>query len=146
MKKDEKLTRKPIDQVILDITAQNRVRDQRKMLDHLEERGFAINQSTLSRHLKKLNIRKLDGYYRLVPESKAIADTTQVTKVVAVPPNLLVIKTLPGHANAVSWHLDERGFEGIVGTVAGDDTVFIAIDTAEHLERVRKAISNTYGV
>jgi len=138
--------RKPIDQAILDITAQNRVRDQRRMLDHLEDRGYSINQSTLSRHLKKLHIRKHDGYYRLIPEVKPMADASQIDRVVPVPPNLLVIRTLPGHANAVSWRLDEHSFEGIVGTVAGDDTVFIAVDGLEHLERVRNAINNTFGV
>jgi len=137
------LTLKPIDQAILDITAQNRVRDQRKMLELLERKGHSINQSTLSRHLKKLNIRKQDGYYRLIPDSKPIADT-QITAVTPVPPNLLVLKTLPGHANAVSWLLDEHSFEGIVGTIAGDDTIFIAVETRDALERVRIAISNTF--
>ncbi|MDJ0842426.1 MAG: arginine repressor [Acidobacteriota bacterium] len=138
---------KPVDKAILEIVTENRLRDQRGILKELLERGFDINQSTLSRHLRKLKIRKVDGYYRYTGDrAGGLTDFQQVLKVIPVPPNLLVVKTLPGHANAVSWHLDERGIEGVEGTVAGDDNVFIAVRPPEELENLRKQIAHIFHV
>ena len=141
------MSSKTIDQAILEIIGSEQVRDQRSLLSSLQNREFPINQSTLSRHLKKLNIRKRDGIYHYQGDSTSdLAGFHSVLKVVMVPPNLLVVKTLPGHANAVSWHLDKRKLDGVEGTVAGDDNVFIAVRPPEVLKQLRHEIALVFNI
>jgi transcriptional regulator of arginine metabolism len=101
------------------------VGDQALLLAMLHARGLAITQSTLSRKLKSLGISKRDGKY-----VRAAAAAVKLTAVIAVAPNLLVLRTLPGFANALAVQLDENPLPGQAGTIAGDDTVFVAV--AEH--------------
>lgn len=136
---------KTLDRTILEIISMQRIPDQRLMLHELELRGHEVNQSTLSRHLKKLNIHKKNGYYHYLGETGNVSsDLKSVKKVVMIPPNLLVVKTLPGYAMAISWQLDQRKFSGIQGTVAGDDNVFIAISPPEMLQIVYDQIMETF--
>ena len=140
---------KHIDQVILQLVENGRIPDQQSMVTALEEQGFSVNQSTLSRHLKKLNIRKQEGFYRYVRNSRSnLGDnyTNLVTRVVPVPPSLLVVKTLPGHANAVSYHFEKLRVQGVVGAVAGDDTMFVAVKPPEVLNEVLLEISKIFGL
>ena len=139
------MTAKALDKVILEIVTNNRPKDQKEMLSVLAERGFEINQSTLSRHLKKMKIRKQDGRYRYVGDSQGgFSDAQSVKELIMVPPNLIIVKTLPGHANAFSWRLDERAIHGIVGTVAGDDTVFIAVAGPDLVQPVHDAVAMAF--
>jgi len=139
------LSVKTLDRTILEIISMQRIPDQRLMLHELELRGHEVNQSTLSRHLKKLNIHKKNGYYHYLGETGNVSsDLKSVKKVVMIPPNLLVVKTLPGYAMAISWQLDQRKFSGIQGTVAGDDNVFIAISPPEMLQIVYDQIMETF--
>lgn len=139
------LPHKEIDNLILEIINQNRMRDQRAVLEELERRGYNINQSTLSRHLRKLGVKKEDGHYRYVNnKDSGLSEAQAVTKIALAPPNLIIIKTLPGHANAISWRLDEQQLEGIEGTVAGDDTVFIAVGSPEALAQVKDQLDRLF--
>jgi len=128
-----------IDKAILQILKKNRFPDQVAILSELAALGFPINQSTLSRHLKKLNVRKLNGIYAFGYPNPDMADTPtgSALKVTTVPPNLLVIKTLPGYANAIGYHFDHIKLAGLEGTVSGDDTLFLAVKPPELLEQVR---------
>ncbi len=139
------LSVKTLDRTILEIISMQRIPDQRAMLHELELRGHEVIQSTLSRHFRKLNIHKKDGYYHYQGESgNASPELQSVKKVIMIPPNLLVVKTLPGYAMAISWQLDQRKYSGIQGTVAGDDNVFIAISPPEMLQIVYDQIRETF--
>jgi transcriptional regulator of arginine metabolism len=130
---------KNLEETILRIVEQHRVTDQKQMLEALKKEEILVNQSTLSRRLKKLNIRKLSGVYQFVRGYDPGSSDTFVylaNGVTAVPPNMLLIKTLPGHASAVSYHFEKLEVEGVAGTVAGDDTVIVAISPPERLQPI----------
>lgn len=96
--------------------------DQFELVERLRALGVEVSQSTLSRQLKRLGYLKREGrWQRLEPVSRLQAEWIQV------PPNLLVLRTAPGFANALAVDLDRLPLPGQAGTIAGDDTVFVAI-------------------
>lgn len=138
-----------LDSAIRDIISSRRISDQKSLLQGLESLGFQFNQSTLSRHLKKLNILKKDGYYQSVPVRKPLSGGpvhSLVRGVKQAPPNLIFIQALPGHAAAVGYYLDKLEIGNIVGTVAGDDTLLVAITPPSALESVLEEIQKGLGL
>ena len=128
-----------LDQAILRLIDERAVTDQAQFLSVLRERGFYLTQPTLSRHLKKLAVMKREGrYQRVDPSASEIPPYT----LNLAPPNLMVLRTRPGHAQLIGYRLDAAHINGLVGTVAGDDTVFLATtgDIARIEEQVRRAL------
>lgn len=125
------------DESILEIIDTEPVRDQATLLARLEARGIELTQPTLSRHLSKLGIRKVAGRYRVSEDPVALLPRLDIS---TVPPNLLILKTDPGHAQMLGLHLDKRQPEGMAGTVAGDDTIFIAAEPGTELETLRENV------
>jgi transcriptional regulator of arginine metabolism len=111
-----------LDQQLEALIAKQAIGDQSELLAELQELGFELTQSTLSRKLKQLGIEKREGRYRLKRQQQF-----NLTSVTCVLPNLLILRTLPGFANAIAVWLDKAPLPGQAGTIAGDDTVFIAI-------------------
>jgi transcriptional regulator of arginine metabolism len=129
------------DQAVWDIVENQSISDQHTLLAALAEKGFHITQSTLSRKLHKLGIRKQNGVYRKVKAEEAGAINPNLARsIVTSPPNLLLIKTLPGQANAVGYHLENIDMPGMAGTIAGNDTLLVAVRTPEELEVVEQEI------
>lgn len=103
------------------------VDEQRVLLKELTKLGHSITQSSISRKLKKMGIEKIGGKYRLPKSEKS-----KIKNITFIEPNMVVIHTLPGHANAIGAVIDEELVNSLdrpefVGTIAGDDTIFIAI-------------------
>lgn len=143
------MTAASLDKAILEIVQSMRIANQANFLENLEEKGFNLNQSTLSRHLRKLRIQKQDGYYQIAatPSERTVNAVRQlVTEVKLAPPNLVFIQALPGHAAAVGYYLDQLEIEQIVGTVAGDDTLLVAISPPEALQHVLGLIQRGLGL
>ncbi len=111
----------------------------------LEGRGFQVTQSTVSRDLAELGAIKIDGAYRL-PESRAgEPGGLELTALEPVGDNLIVLRTPVGQATAVALRIDRAGIDEIVGTVAGDDTIFVAVRNAPEQRRAIKAILGLFG-
>ena len=130
-----------LDETILKLVEAQEITDQAVFLDHLKREGHKVTQPTLSRHLNKLGIQKLAGRYQRI---EPIPGEPPAYVLSAAPPNLVIIKTRPGYAQALAVLLDQYAIDGMVGTLAGDDTVFIAI-TPENkmhpaLETVRELL------
>ena len=128
-----------LDQAILRLIDERPVTDQAQFLSVLKERGFYLTQPTLSRHLKKLTVMKREGrYQRVDPGASEVPPYT----LSLAPPNLMVLRTRPGHAQLIGYRLDAAHINGLVGTVAGDDTVFLATsgDIARVEDQVRRAL------
>jgi transcriptional regulator of arginine metabolism len=123
-----------LDEAILRLTEDQEVTDQAEFLDLLKREGHKVTQPTLSRHLNKLGVHKLAGRYQLV---EPIPTELPAYAVSAAPPNLVIIKTRPGYAQALAVLVDQHAIDGVVGTLAGDDTVFIAV-TPE--KKMREAV------
>lgn len=110
-------------QAIQALLLERSVSDQQDLLDLLQQQGLPLTQSTLSRKLKQLGVQKIDGVYQLPKVDPAMA--VEARKVM---PNLLILRTKPGYANALAVRLDSQPLPGQAGTLAGDDTIFVAID------------------
>ena len=139
----------------LEIIAEKDVETQSQLIEDLQARGVRSTQATLSRDIKELRLVKeltSAGKYRYVAATKDELSDYDVrlkkifkesVKSYAVAQNILVIKTMPGLAPAACSALDSMNISGIVGTLAGDDTAFIAMkDTAsaEEFQHVMEKI------
>ena len=125
--------------VILEIISEQDIETQFDLLAALAERGINSTQATLSRDIKDMNLIKQTGpngkqRYVRSPESETREANNRLRTILkesvlsaSVAQNLIVIKTLPGLASAACSALDKMDIEGLVGTLAGDDTAFVAM-------------------
>ena len=123
------------------------VSSQAELLEHLGQEGFQTTQPVLSRDLRALKVAKRGGIYQLLTQEKITpleALGSLLRDVEEVGPHLVVVRCEPGAASAIARGLESERVPDMVGTVAGDDTVFIAIRTLEAgqsiCERVRALI------
>jgi transcriptional regulator of arginine metabolism len=122
-----------LDPLILQLLEATPIADQSDLLARLEAQGHELTQSTLSRRLKRLGVLKVQGRYRRVEQG---AQTLPEVTITEAPPNLLVLRTAPGFAQALGLSLDADPLPGQMGTIAGDDTVFVAV-APERLAEVK---------
>lgn len=142
--------------LILELIGEQLVETQEQLLELLQQRGVKCTQATISRDIKELHLVKEpsgQGSYRYAPSSRRprlnFADKLQTIfreSVLSVEhaQNLVVIKTMPGLANAAGAALDGMGHTDIVGTLAGDDTVLLvmreSITAADFCEQVKEQL------
>lgn len=131
------------------IAAQN-IETQEELAGILREHGFSVTQATVSRDIKELRLIKVltpEGRYRYATVDKAEADLQErfiqmfanCALSVVTAGNLIVIKTIAGSASAAAEAVDTLKWPEIVGTIAGDNTIFLAIHDAKAVpELVRK--------
>ena len=131
-----------LDSLILELLDGAPIADQGDLLVRLAAQGHELTQSTLSRRLKRLGVQKVHGFYRRVEAGAQALPGVTITE---APPNLLVLRTAPGFAQALGLSIDADPVPGQMGTLAGDDTVFVAVlperreDVKAHLLRVLAA-------
>lgn len=123
--------------IIREVVASGKVGSQEELAAILEKKGFQVAQATLSRDIRDLGITKLhDGgiyYYSLPGAPLAVAPEVKTPDVsgsvsgMEITGQIAVLKTRPGHANMVASFIDSASLSEIVGTIAGDDTIFLAI-------------------
>jgi transcriptional regulator of arginine metabolism len=118
------------------LVARGGAHSQEQLLGLLQQEGFAVTQATLSRDLKQLGVGKLPdgrGGYRYglaeggapAQEAGLIEDFRRGFLSIEFSGHQGVIKTLPGHANSVAFALDNLRVRGVLGTIAGDDTILV---------------------
>lgn len=119
---------------ILDIVRSKDIDTQEQLLEELKARGFTTTQATISRDIKELRLVKEltgSGGYRYALSERKTASTsdTRLRNIfkegvvsVDVAQNIVVVRTMPGLASAACSALDNMEIEGVVGTLAGDDT------------------------
>lgn len=127
---------------ILTLISEFPIETQDELLNRLRQEGFKATQATISRDIKDLRLVKTlgsDGKYRYVETSKNPSDVrsnfsslfASSVNSVDFAQNIVVIKTLGGMAQAVCAALDTTDNRSIVGTIAGDDTIFVACRSSE---------------
>ena len=127
---------------ILDIIAEYPIETQDELLTRLKDEGFKATQATISRDIKDLRLVKTlgsDGKYRYVSAAKNSTDIrsnfsslfASSVNSIDFAQNIVVIKTLSGMAQAVCAALDSNDYKAVVGTIAGDDTIFIACRSSQ---------------
>lgn len=131
---------------ILQIISERDIETQNQLIQALADKGVSSTQATLSRDIKELQLVKElgpDGKYRYVVngKSKSTDHELRLRKIFresvtsyVVAQNIIVIKTLPGLANAACATLDAMHIENLAGTLAGDDTAFLAMKDSKAAE------------
>lgn len=128
---------------------ENAIERQSELVELLRTAGFAATQSSVSRDLRDLGAVKLKNRYSLPDdESDGNGDSLRqvaefVRDIRAAGANLLVVKTAIGAAQRVGVTLDRTGWPEIVGTLSGDDTIFIATSTAAQQRRLRARLKQS---
>ncbi len=132
---------------LLDVIRRRPLRTQSELSRALESRGVEASQVTLSRDLRELGVVKTGEGYRepfaapAASAEEALARVLREFLVEAVPAqNLVVLKTKPGGANAVALALDRAAWPDIIGTVAGDDTILAATESAANARSVAQRL------
>jgi transcriptional regulator of arginine metabolism len=125
------------------------VRGQRELVRLLREEGHAVTQSSVSRDLRDLGVLKASGRY-LPPGAEAartLGDFHTLQQffrgVATAGPALIVVRTTIGAAQSIAAAIDKAEWPEVVGTISGDDTIFLATATAraqaQVVERLREA-------
>jgi transcriptional regulator of arginine metabolism len=133
---------------IVDLLRGGEVGTQDDLRRKLARRGIHVTQATVSRDIEDLGLVKTRTGYRL-PEAVDPMASLQPTLAIVLKEfltetlqaaNLVVLKTRPGNAHSVAAALDANPWEEVVGTIAGDDTIFIATPGPHQAEVVRRKI------
>lgn len=136
---------------IIEIIQKYDVGTQEELADRLKSAGFSVTQATVSRDIRELKLSKMataEGSQRYVVlkqedgqmGDKYIRVLRDAFSDVALAQNLLVVKTVSGMAMAVAAALDAMKFPEIVGSIAGDDTIFIAVRNVEEAKGLMEKI------
>jgi transcriptional regulator of arginine metabolism len=129
---------------VLSLIRARRIATQEELTAQLERAGVAATQSSVSRDLEELGIIKRHGYYTLPQASNGTAARGLLSLEVAGDA-LVVAKCEPGLASAVAVEIDGAQIEEIVGTLAGEDTIFIAVNERKEQRAVIKKIWELFG-
>lgn len=119
-------------QAILRILRGEAVRGQAELVRLLKKEGHAVNQSSVSRDLRDLKVSRVSGRYVPAPDVIAHVDSNFaalarfVREIRRAGPSLTVIKTSIGTAQSVAVAIDRATWPEVVGTLSGDDTIFVA--------------------
>jgi len=123
--------------LILAAIAERRIETQEQMVRALAERGIVASQASVSRDIAALRLVKADGRWTAPPRELPTANPFEeriagrLQSVLPAGDHLMVLKTPAGEAQGVALALDRLALDGVVGTVAGDDTIFVAtVDAA----------------
>ncbi len=138
-------------QKIKELVEQYEIETQEELAERLKEAGYAVTQATVSRDIRELKLSKVpmgdgrqkytilihsdhylsDKYIRVLRDGYVSMDMAQ---------NILVVKTVSGMAMAVAAAIDAMKLKEIVGSIAGDDTIMMAVRTVEDTETVMEKI------
>ena len=139
------------------IISSQQLGSQDELLSALQKEGFKLTQATLSRDLKQLKVAKASSmsgnYVYVLPNEtmyKRVSSPNSIREMMKVPGfisinfsgNMGVIKTRPGSASSIAWNIDNSDIPEILGTIAGDDTIFIVIKESVKHQQVIEALSD----
>ena len=121
---------------------------QDELLAALKEEGFQLTQATLSRDLKQLKVAKAasmrGNYVYVLPNDtlyKRVSTPHSVREMMQVPGFLSINFSRPGYASSIAYNIDNNHINEILGTIAGDDTIFIVIKQGVTKDEVIEALS-----
>lgn len=133
---------------IKDVIRDHRITSQEMLLELIQTKGYSVTQATLSRDLKYLKVGKVSdgkhGYFYTLPKDGeyAISEKDYLQDVQRgfisydFSGPICVVNTLPGHADSVALAIDKINITEILGTIAGDDTIFIVLKEGASRENV----------
>ena len=134
---------------MLEIIRSSRVRSQEELSSFLKRESIEVTQSTLSRDIRELGLVKIRGSYQIAADVNSAPSEEVLRRAfgqfvirTGVSGNMVMLKTSPGNAHSIGVVLDAAQWPEILGTVAGDDTVFVLLRNSrlgrKVLERIRE--------
>jgi transcriptional regulator of arginine metabolism len=132
---------------LLELLSARELRTQEDVATALESEGWQVTQSMVSRDIAALRLVKVDGIYRrperhrvsLSAHEQTLADSVLLCS--SAGDALVVLHTPPGEAGRVGLAIDRMAWPEVVGTIAGDDTIFIAVRDRAAQRRVLAALA-----
>ena len=137
----EKISKKQRLGAIVEIISKHSVETQGQLTSYLIAKGYDVTQATVSRDIKELRLIKIadkgDKYRYALPGKESNADIqlrytavlTHAVITIQCAQNLVVVKTIPGSAQGCAMAIETLNFDNIVGVIAGDDTLFVAMNS-----------------
>lgn len=137
---------------ILELIETHEIRTQEELAEALAREGWDVTQSSVSRDIGALGLVKVDGVYRRPVKTwppRANPDEQRIAEGVLAFQSagdvLIVMHTPPGEANRVAVALDRLAWADVVGTIAGDDTIFVAVPDRSAARRVLRKLAALAG-
>jgi len=132
--------------LIRSIVRDDKIRTQRQLVDAMAKRGVECTQATVSRDVAELGLRKMsEGVYVLAEDLHLHRMISEVVTAVAHTGNLVLVKASPGTAPGVAAALDRANLAGILGSIAGDDTVLLIAENETAAIRLQDQIFKIRG-
>ena len=131
------------------IISSREINNQDELIQALKSEGFSLTQATLSRDLKQMKISKAisqngksvyvlpaNAMYKRVKEARPIGEMMTHSGFISLrfSRNIGIIKTRPGYASSIAFDIDNADIPQIIGTIAGDDTIFLALEEGYNKE------------
>lgn len=142
---------------VLEIIRRRRIATQEELSGELKKNGYNVTQATISRDIKELGLVKIpfdnnELYYARPGENPVPTSRERLKKVFLdsvigfdASENLIILKTNPGGAQGVASAIDQSGWEEIIGTVGGDDTILVVVKPKEATGLVLKKFGDLLG-
>lgn len=139
---------------ILDIISKHDVDTQEELVDYLRSEGYAVTQATVSRDIKEMGIIKTlssDGrHYKYAAQQTKEATAADKflsmfkNTVISIKSsgNLIVLKTEAGSAGPAAELIDKLSYDEVLGVIAGDNTIFVAVDGLDHVDTIRRRLED----
>lgn len=130
--------------LIRNLVKTRKVATQEDLQTLLARRGFEVTQATLSRDIREIPLVKKTGFY--CAEAITITNDAvhQILSIRTAPPNMLIVQTSPGSAASIAVAIDHHKILGVAGSVAGDDTIFVAIQSQRQLAHAKTALTKLF--
>ena len=149
------MSNKSRQQTILDIVMSNELDTQEELVTMLQQYGFNVTQATVSRDIKQLGLVKVSGtvkkyrYTRVDYKESGLRNKydnifKESVLSMQIAGNIIVIKTVSGAANSAGAFIDHLMIPQILGSIAGDDTIFCATTSEKDAETVLKMLKENY--
>lgn len=125
--------------LIIDLIAKRKITRQEELATLLRDRGVEVTQASISRDLDDLGVIKLNGRYAKAPIGNGSSNVFGISVIEPAGDNMIVVRCSAGLASAAAVRIDAERITEIVGTIAGDDTIFIAVtDAAKQRAAMKK--------
>ncbi len=137
---------------ILKIIEEKNIATQEELVEELQKRGFRASQATLSKDIRELGLVKVptaEGGYRYTAEFRGQIETPRSVLIrrfhesvteFETAAALVVIHTIPGYAPSIAYEIDRSDWDEVVGTIAGDDTIFVACQSMKDAKELEKRL------
>lgn len=138
---------------ILELIEKDEIETQEELAEYLKRIDVDVTQATVSRDIRELRLVKVlsnSGKYKYAPINQNNEGTTdRLIKIfknsivsVNIAGHMLVVKTLPGAAQICASAVDSLGLEDIAGSIAGDDTIFVAISDIDRVKEIAATLKS----